>query len=122
MPVTAWEVLLVAVGGALGSVARYLVSVTTVEWIGVGFPWGTLAVNVIGSAAIGACGALGVSGEWRLLIVTGMLGGFTTFSSFSLEAGVLWERHPGLAIAYVVASVTLGLLAFALCYLGFRKA
>ena len=54
MPVTAWEVLLVAVGGALGSVARYLVSVTTVEWIGVGFPWGTLAVNVIGSAAIGA--------------------------------------------------------------------
>lgn len=121
MPVTLWEVLLVALGGALGSVARYLVSVAAVEWIGVGFPWGTLAVNVLGSAAIGACGALGVAGEWRLLIVTGMLGGFTTFSSFSLETGVLWERHPALAALYVGSSLVLGLAAFALFYLGLRR-
>lgn len=121
MPVTLWEVLLVAAGGALGSVARYLVSIASVEWLGVYFPWGTLAVNVLGSAAIGLCGALGVAGEWRLLVVTGMLGGFTTFSSFSLETGMLWERHPGLAAAYVGASLVLGLAAFALFYFGLRR-
>lgn len=121
MPVTLWEVLLVAAGGATGSVLRYLVSVASVEWFGTGFPWGTLAVNVIGSAAIGVCGALGVSGEWRLLLVTGLLGGFTTFSAFSLETGLLWERHPGLAALYVGASLTLGLAAFALCYFGLRR-
>ena len=116
MPVTLLEMVLVAAGGALGSVARYLVSVASLTWFGTGFPWGTLAVNVIGSAAIGICGALGVSGEWRLLLVTGVLGGFTTFSAFSLETGMLWERHPGLAALYVCASIILGLAAFALCY------
>lgn len=121
MPVTPWEVLLVAAGGAAGSVLRYLVSVAAVTWAGTGFPWGTLAVNVIGSAAIGLCGALGLAGEWRLLIVTGTLGGFTTFSAFSLETGMLWERHPGLAALYVGASLVLGLAAFALFYSGLRR-
>lgn len=107
-------VLLVAAGGAIGSVLRYLVSVVAVEWLGTGFPWGTLAVNVLGSAAIGVLGGLGVQGELRLLLVTGVLGGFTTFSAFSLETGVLAERSPGLAALYVAASLGLGLAAFAL--------
>ena len=117
-----WSLLLVAVGGALGSVARHVVSVLGVAWMGAGFPWGTLAVNVVGSAAIGVFGALGVSGDARLLLVTGVLGGFTTFSAFSLETGLLWERSPALAVVYVGASVGLGLAAFVLCYWGLRRA
>lgn len=121
MPVTLWEVVLVAAGGAVGSVARYLVAVFSLGLFGAGFPWATLAVNVIGSAAIGVCGALGIAGEWRLLVVTGVLGGFTTFSAFSLETGMLWERQPMLAVAYVGASLVLGLAAFALFYCGLRR-
>ena len=73
--------LLVAVGGATGSVLRYLVTLWSIERLGVGFPWGTLAVNIIGSACIGIAGGLGIGGEARLLLVTGVLGGFTTFSA-----------------------------------------
>lgn len=109
-------VLLVAAGGAAGSVLRYLVSLLALEWLGGGFPWGTLAVNVIGSGAIGVLGGLGVQGELRLLLVTGLLGGFTTFSAFSLETGILAERHAGLAALYVAASLGLGLAAFFLCW------
>lgn len=109
-------VLLVAAGGAAGSVLRYLVSLLALEWLGGGFPWGTLAVNVIGSGAIGVLGGLGVQGEMRLLLVTGLLGGFTTFSAFSLETGILAERHAGLAALYVAASLGLGLAAFFLCW------
>jgi CrcB protein len=107
-------VLLVAAGGAAGSVLRHLVSLLAVAWLGAAFPWGTLAVNVIGSAAIGVLAGLGVQGELRLLLVTGLLGGFTTFSAFSLETGLLAERHWGLAALYVAASLGLGLAAFAL--------
>ncbi|MFC7473930.1 fluoride efflux transporter FluC [Dankookia sp. GCM10030260] len=110
------SLLLVAGGGACGSVARYVVSVLMIESLGTAFPWGTLAVNVLGSAAIGALGGWGIAGEWRLLLVTGLLGGFTTFSSFSLEAGLLWQRAWWLAVAYVAASLVLGLAAFALCF------
>lgn len=108
--------LLVAAGGALGSVLRYLVSLLAVAWFGAGFPWGTLAVNVLGSAAIGVLAGLGVQGEMRLLLVTGLLGGFTTFSAFSLETGLLAERHAGLAALYVAASLGLGLAAFVLSW------
>lgn len=104
---------LVALGGALGSMLRYALSVQATAALGTGFPWGTLAVNVLGSAAIGVAAGLGVSGGARLLLVTGVLGGFTTFSAFSLETGELFERHPVLAALYVAASVGLGLLAFA---------
>jgi CrcB protein len=95
-------------------VLRYLVSVLALEALGTGFPWGTLAVNVLGSLAIGVLGGVGVQGEMRLLLVTGLLGGFTTFSAFSLETGALAERSPGLAALYVAASLGLGLAAFAL--------
>ena len=108
--------VLVAAGGAVGSVLRYLVSVLAVELLGTAFPWGTLAVNVLGSLAIGVLGGLGVQGEMRLLLVTGLLGGFTTFSAFSLETGLLAERHAGLAAVYVAASLALGLAAFFLSW------
>lgn len=109
-------ILLVALGGAVGSVARYLVSVAALATLGAGFPWGTLAVNIAGSAAIGVAAGMGIEGQQRLLLVTGLLGGFTTFSAFSLETGALFERSPLLAALYVLASVTLGLAAFALAW------
>ncbi|WP_237215222.1 fluoride efflux transporter FluC [Falsiroseomonas oryziterrae] len=108
--------LLVALGGAAGSVLRYLVSLAAVATLGTGFPWGTLAVNVAGSAAIGVAAGAGIEGQARLLLVTGFLGGFTTFSAFSLEAGALFERAPLLAILYVASSVVLGVAAFALAF------
>ena len=116
MSVSLAGVLLVALGGAVGSVARYLVSVAAFAALGPAFPWGTLAVNILGSAAIGVAAGMGIEGQQRLLLVTGVLGGFTTFSAFSLETGALFERSPLLAVLYVVASVTLGLAAFALAW------
>lgn len=109
-------VLLVAIGGAAGSVLRYLTSVAALEWLGAAFPWGTLAVNAIGSFVIGAMAGAGVEGNARFLLVTGLLGGFTTFSAFSLETTMLWERAPVLSVAYVAASIALGA---ACCVAGF---
>ncbi len=120
-PVSGTHLLLVAAGGAAGSVARHLLSLLAVTQLGVGFPWGTLGVNILGSAAIGVAAGLGLQGEARLLVVTGFLGGFTTFSAFSLETGALLERSPPLGIAYVAASVLLGLGAFLLCQVLFRR-
>jgi fluoride exporter len=84
--------LWVALGGALGSVARYACSVLALRWLGAGFPWGTLFVNVAGSFAIGVLAALvtadgrpALGPDARAFFVIGILGGFTTFSSFSLE-------------------------------------
>lgn len=116
MSVSVSGLLLVALGGAIGSVARHLVSVAAFATLGPAFPWGTLAVNILGSAAIGVAAGMGIEGQHRLLLVTGVLGGFTTFSAFSLETGALYERSPPLAVLYVVASVTLGLAAFALAW------
>ena len=107
---------LVAIGGAAGSVLRYLTSVLALAWLGPAFPWGTLAVNAIGSLVIGAMAGADLEGQARLLLVTGFLGGFTTFSAFSLEATMLWGRAPALSIAYVAASVLLGA---ACCLAGF---
>ncbi len=110
--------LAVGAGSAVGGVARYLVA----EWVarhqaGV-FPWGTLLVNVAGSAAIGLLAAvLGSGGRWpqpplvQAALMVGVLGGFTTFSAFSLQTLVLLRSdHAGLAIANIVASVVLCLL------------
>ena len=106
--------LLVGAGGAAGSVLRYLVSVLAAATFGGGFPWGTLAVNVAGSAAMGALASSGAQGSARLLLGTGLLGGFTTFSAFSLETALLWQRAPWLAALYLAASVGGGLAGFAL--------
>lgn len=98
----------VAAGGALGSMARYGVSL-----LAAGQPWATLAVNVLGSAAIGVLAGQGLAGPARLFWVTGVLGGFTTFSAFSLEAALLWERAPWMGALYVAASILLSFAAFA---------
>jgi CrcB protein len=113
---TPTAVLFVAAGGALGSVLRYGISLAGLALFGAGFPWGTLAVNVLGSALIGALAAIGIESHARALLVPGFLGGFTTFSAFSLEATFLWDRSPALAALYVVLSVGLGLAA---CLAGF---
>ena len=111
------HVFLVAIGGAVGSVCRYLVGVVAMRLFGPAFPWGTFAVNLAGSFAIGLLTELiarrfNASMELRVLLVTGFLGGFTTFSSFSLDTVVLYERGAFmLAAAYVVASVVLSLAA-----------
>ncbi|MGE0596930.1 MAG: fluoride efflux transporter CrcB [Hyphomonadaceae bacterium] len=111
------HVLLVALGGALGSVARYGVGVLAARWFGLGFPWGTLAVNVIGGLAMGVLAArVGPAEEnARLLLGVGLLGGFTTFSAFSLETVRLLEHHFALATLYVAASLVLSVAA---CWLG----
>ncbi|SMF69896.1 CrcB protein [Xaviernesmea oryzae] len=109
------NMLIVAVGGAAGSVLRYLVGVWTLRQFGPNFPWGTLTVNVVGSFAIGFLAELiarrlNASPEMRLLIVTGFLGGFTTFSAFSLDVVALFERGAGFTAAtYIVASVAVSL-------------
>jgi fluoride exporter len=104
-------VLLVGLGGALGSIVRYLVGRGVTAWLGSGFPWGTLLVNLLGGFLMGALVAAlsrrGVPSEpVRLLLAVGVLGGFTTFSAFSLEAMGLLQRGALLALsAYVLASV-----------------
>lgn len=104
----------VALGGALGASARYLVNAGTMRLLGPGFPWATVAVNVAGSFLMGVIVVVLAHREAMRLapfLMTGMLGGFTTFSAFSLDALTLWERgQTGLAAAYVLGSVALSLL------------
>jgi CrcB protein len=108
-------ILLVALGGALGSVARYLTGVLTTRVFGPSFPWGTLIVNIAGSFLIGIlveAFALrwNLSHAWRAFLTIGFCGGFTTFSTFSLDSYALMQRgETGLAALYVVASVVLSL-------------
>jgi CrcB protein len=112
--------LLVFVGGGIGSALRYAVDRLAMATFGPGVPAGTLIVNIGGSLAMGVLiGALaavpgGASHNLRLFLATGLLGGFTTFSTFSLNALTLWERgQAGAALAYVLASVILSLAAVA---------
>ena len=119
MPLQLQFLLLVFLGGGLGSVARYGANLATVAWFGPHFPWGTLTVNVVGSAVMGAFAGFILAREpgtgsdaIRLFFMTGLLGGFTTFSAFSLDVVVLWQRGAAAtAIGYVVASVAVSLLA-----------
>jgi CrcB protein len=105
----------VALGGALGASGRYLVGVAGLRFFGPGFPWATLAVNILGSFIMGVLVVvLAQLSATRLapLLLTGLLGGFTTFSAFSLDAVTLWERGAaGQALGYVAASVLLSLAA-----------
>jgi len=118
------DFLAVAVGGALGSVARYATQILFRAWFGTGFPWGTLVVNLLGSLLIGICAAVAERGwpSLRPWIMTGFLGGFTTFSSFSFENVHLIRNGQSLAfVLNVLVSVVAGLaLAFA-GYLGGRS-
>ena len=107
----------VAAGGALGAAGRYLVNVWTGRLLGSGFPWGTLTVNIVGSFMMGALITYmalkwSTSQEMRAFLTTGVLGGFTTFSAFSLDFATLYERKEfGLAAAYAAGSVGLSLVA-----------
>ncbi len=104
--------LQVALGGAIGAVLRFGVVQASARLVP-GFPWGTLAVNVLGSALMGLGAALLLSGagaRFAPFALAGVLGGFTTFSAFSLDALKLWEAGAGpAAAAYVAASVGLSL-------------
>lgn len=107
----------VAVGGAAGSVARYLTMSAVGHWLGSDFPFGTLTVNVLGSLIMGmlveaSALAWSPSPELRAMLTVGVLGGFTTFSTFSLDAAVLVERQQqGLAAVYAVVSVAASVAA-----------
>jgi len=110
--------LIVFLGGGIGAALRHGVNIGVARWLGTDFPFGTLMVNVTGSFLMGLItGYLAFKGEasqaWRLFLTTGVMGGYTTFSAFSLDAVLLWERHAyGLAITYVVTSVGFSLLGF----------
>jgi CrcB protein len=107
--------LIVFLGGGIGAAARHGVNLMAARIFGVGFPAGTLAVNIVGSLAMGILAAwFAFKGDapqhWRLFLATGILGGFTTFSSFSLDVALLYERGElWLAALYVLASVALSL-------------
>ena len=108
-------VLQVALGGAVGATARYLTNTAVMRWVGPGFPYGTMIANIAGSFLMGVLFVtLAHKGGTRFapFLMTGLLGGFTTFSAFSLDAYSLWERgEPVLAGAYVAASVVLSIAA-----------
>ena len=111
--------LLVGTGSFIGGVCRYLLSTLIQAKTPSGFPYGTLAVNLLGCLLIGALFGIfektEVTAETRLLLVTGVLGGFTTFSAFSGEAFHLFKSgHAGMAITYVLISILAGVtLTFA---------
>ncbi len=117
-------ILWVALGGAIGSAGRYSVNVWSGRMFGTEFPWHTLTVNILGCFAMGLlieamALKLNVSNDVRAFLTTGILGGFTTFSAFSLDFALLVERKSyGLAGAYAAGSVVLSLSAvFAGLYL-----
>lgn len=103
--------LLIGAGGALGAMARYLLSSWITQVMGTQFPWGILCVNIAGCLAMGLVAGLGaqlfqMSHEMKMFLATGLLGGFTTFSAFSLDAVQLAERGAMTdAAVYIIASV-----------------
>jgi CrcB protein len=107
--------LLVFVGGGLGASLRHTINIACAKCIGTSFPYGTFIINITGSIAMGLiAGYLAFKGEasqpWRLFVMTGILGGYTTFSAFSLDTALLYERGElGLALFYVLGSVVLSI-------------
>lgn len=105
--------VLVFLGSGIGGLARHGLGLWALKWFGPVFPVGTLFINIAGSFLIGAVAEYwairsGLPQPFRLFLTTGLMGGFTTFSAFSLDTALLWERgQPLLAVVYVVASVGL---------------
>lgn len=120
--------LCVAFGSALGGMFRYWCAVIAAAWLGDGFPWGTIFINILGSFIIGFFGALtGPDGRWRvrpelrIFVMVGFCGGYTTFSSFSLQTVELMQRgNPAGAAANVFGSIVLCLAAVWLGHGGAR--
>jgi CrcB protein len=115
--VSVQAILAVALGGAVGSVARFLVGIGSTKLFGLGFPWGTLLINIAGSFLIGVL-AESFALKWSLphaaqvFLTVGICGGFTTFSTFSLDSYALMQRGQlALAAAYILASVVLSIAA-----------
>ena len=109
--------LIVFIGAGIGGALRHGVNVSAARLFGLGFPYGTLIVNIFGSFVMGLFAGYflfrpGISQHVRLFLTTGILGGFTTFSSFSLDTALLIERHAyWMAAAYVAGSIVAGLVA-----------
>jgi CrcB protein len=111
--------ILIFLGGGLGAVMRHGVNLISAKALGAEFPFGTIFVNVVGSFAMGILAGWlawrsgeGWSAEVRLFLATGVLGGFTTFSAFSLDAVTLWERGAAVhALGYAAVSVLLSVAA-----------
>jgi CrcB protein len=107
--------LLVFVGGGLGATLRHLINLFCARCMGAGFPWGTFIINISGSTVMGLIAGYlaftgGASQPWRLFLMTGILGGYTTFSAYSLDAALLYERGElMLAALYVIGSVVLSI-------------
>jgi CrcB protein len=107
--------LLVFFGGGLGATLRHFINIVCARSLGTAFPWGTFIINITGSTVMGLiAGYLTFKGEasqpWRLFLMTGILGGYTTFSAFSLDAALLYERGEiGLALLYVLGSAVLAI-------------
>ena len=109
--------LIVFLGAGLGGALRHGVNVAALRWLGMGFPYGTLIVNVVGSLLMGLlAGYFATKADpgqaWRLFLTTGVLGGFTTFSAFSLDVAFLYERGEiAMTAVYVLASVGVSVAA-----------
>jgi CrcB protein len=123
-----WNLLLVAAGGATGAVMRYLLGAQAMRAFGTGWPYGTLAANVLGGLLMGTlAGVLAYRGgadqeRWRLLLGVGVLGGFTTFSAYSLEVALMVERREWTsAAAYSLGSVVLSVGALFLGLILMRR-
>jgi CrcB protein len=105
--------LIVFLGGGIGAAMRHGINIAAARALGIAFPYGTLLINITGSFIMGVVAAYfafkgDTSQHWRLFLTTGILGGYTTFSAFSLDAALLYERGEiGMAALYVIASVAI---------------
>ena len=111
-----FNLLLVVVGGGIGAGIRHLTNIGALRLVGPTYPWGTMVINIVGSFAMGLFIAVlmrrGGSDQLRLFVATGIFGGFTTFSAFSLDFATLWERGATIpALGYALASVVGAIVA-----------
>ena len=115
-------IFIIGIGSFIGGIFRYLLSLLIQTKTATNFPLGTLTVNIIGCFFIGIVFGIFDKGqmanEWKLFLATGVIGGFTTFSAFSIETFILFrEGNAGYALLYILASVIIGLLATYIAYL-----
>jgi CrcB protein len=112
-----YQLLIVAIGGAVGASFRHLTNIGALRLFGTSFPWATLGINIAGSLLMGLCAEmltrrLGGSPDLKFFVMTGILGGFTTFSAFSLDFAQLVERGQiAPAVFYAMGSVVFSILA-----------